>query len=74
MFTPENSPQSPQSKNPPALNLPQEGDSSGFIQWFNLMKNPPEALLQAWAKAVARIREKNRKPRAAPIQNEGSQF
>ena len=60
------------SENPPALNLLQEGDSAGCIQWFNLMKNPPEDFQQAWAKAVTRIREKRRKPQAIPVKGEGS--
>lgn len=59
------------SENPPALNLPQEGDSAGCIQWFNLMKNPTEDFQQAWAKAVAQIRERNRKSLVTPIQGEG---
>lgn len=72
MRSPENSPQDSQLVNPPALKQTQERDLDGFMHLFNLMKNPPDDLLQAWAKAVARIREKRRKPQPIPVQVEGS--
>ena len=67
----ENSPQSSQLENSPSVSVVMEGELARMNRWFNLMRNPPEDFQQAWAKSVARIRERHQKNLSDSVQVEG---